>query len=79
MRSKSTSLRAWNKRGLLDKLDAALTPELASIANKAKTVLSDAFATLGRRIKTVRISLPGTGSLGADLGDGVAGLDEGGL
>jgi len=59
-----------DERGFLDKLETALKPELASIAAKTMDAIGDAFGAISGRIKSVKISLPGAGSLGAELGDG---------
>lgn len=59
-----------DERGFLDKLQTTLSPELSSFAEKTLGAIGDAFTTLGKRIKAVKISLPGAASLGAELGDG---------
>lgn len=61
-----------DERGFLDKLDAALTPQLASIATKTKSAIGDAIAALSGRIKSVKIPVPGSGSLGVELADSAA-------
>lgn len=60
-----------DERGFLDKLDAALTPELASITAKTKDAITDAFSAIGGRIKSLKIPV-GVGSVGVELGDGEA-------
>ncbi len=59
-----------DERGFLDKLDAALTPELASITTKAKEAIVDSFGKIGGRIKSLKISVPGAGAFGVELGNG---------
>lgn len=61
-----------DERGFLDKLDAALKPELASLASKTLDAIGDAIGAIGGRIKSVKIPVPGAGSLGVELGDGDA-------
>lgn len=61
-----------DERGFLDKLEAALKPELSSPTARAADAVGDALGALGRRIKSVRIPLPGAGSLGVELGEGGA-------
>jgi hypothetical protein len=56
-----------DERGFLDKLDAALTPELASLAAKTKAAVGDAIEALGKRIKSVKVSIPGAGGLDVGL------------
>ena len=57
-----------DERGFLDKLESALKPELATVAGKTMDALSDAFSTLGGRIKSLKIPT-GAGSLGVELGN----------
>lgn len=60
-----------DERGFLEKLDEALTPQLASIAAKAKDTVIDGLKAIGGRIKSIKIPIPGSaGSLGVDLGEG---------
>ena len=59
-----------DERGFLQKLDEAITPELASLALKAKGALVDAFAAVASRIKSV--SVPGV----FDVEVGAAGSEE---
>jgi hypothetical protein len=61
-----------DERGFLDKLGAAVTPELASIASKATSSVVNTFATIIGRIKSVKIPIPGAGSFGMELGDGTS-------
>lgn len=53
-----------DEREFLAKLDAGLTPELASITTKAIGAMRDAMGAITARIKSVR-----AGSLGVELGD----------
>ncbi|WPD74062.1 ATP-binding protein [Dickeya fangzhongdai] len=53
----------------LNKLEAALTPEMASVSDKAKAAIGEVFAPL-KRIKAVKIPVPGAGSFGVELNDG---------
>ncbi|WP_407274878.1 ATP-binding protein [Dickeya ananatis] len=53
----------------LNKLEAALTPEMASVSDKARSAISEVFAPL-KRIKAVKIPVPGAGSFGVELNDG---------
>jgi hypothetical protein len=55
-----------DEHGFLDKLVAALSPELASMASKATGAIGDTFAALGKRIKSIKLSIPGGGGL--DMG-----------
>jgi len=57
-----------NEREFLDKLEAALTPELASFSEKAKSAIGDAFGKVSGRIKSVEIA----GSVSVKLGNGEA-------
>ncbi len=61
-----------NEREFLDKLEAALKPELASFSGKTMSAIGDAFGKVGGRIKSVKIPVPGAGSVGVELGDGEA-------
>ena len=57
-----------DERAFLEKLNSALKPELASLTDKAKGVIGDAFDAMGRRIKSVKVSIPGAGALDVGLG-----------
>lgn len=57
-----------NERDFLDKLEATLKPELASLSEKAMGAIGDAFGKVSGRIKSVKIPVPGAGSLGVELG-----------
>ena len=59
-----------DERGFLDKLNSALKPELASLTDKVKGAIGDAFDAMGKRIKSVKVSIPGAGALDVDLGNG---------
>ena len=52
----------------LGKLDAALTPELASFTEKAKALIGDGLDTLTSRIQSVKVSLPGMADLDVAVG-----------
>ena len=58
-----------NERDFLDKLEATLKPELASFSEKAMSAIGDAFGKIGGRIKSVKIPVPGAGTVGVELGD----------
>lgn len=58
-----------DERAFLDKLNAALKPELASLAAKTMDAIGGAFGAMGGRIKSVKIPVPGAGPLGLELGD----------
>lgn len=58
-----------DERGFLDKLETRLKPELSSVATKTRDAIGDAFSAIGGRIKSVKIPVPGAGSLGVELGD----------
>ena len=61
-----------NERDFLDKLESKLAPELATFSGKAMSAIGDAFGKVGGRIKSVKIPVPGAGSVGVELGDGKA-------
>ena len=61
-----------NERDFLDKLESKLAPELASFSEKAMSAIGDAFSKVGGRIKSVKIPVPGAGSVGVELGDSEA-------
>ncbi|MFZ2853958.1 MAG: ATP-binding protein [Rhodocyclaceae bacterium] len=58
-----------DERAFLDKLNTALKPELASLTTKTMDAIGTAFSAIGGRIKSVKIPVPGAGSLGLELGD----------
>lgn len=58
-----------DERGFLDKLSSALKPEMASLADKAKGAVGDAFDTVTKRVKSVKLSIPGAGELDVSLGN----------
>lgn len=60
--------------GFLDKLSSALTPEFASVGSKVASAIGDAISAVSRRVKSVKLSLAGTGDLGVELGNGA--VDE---
>ena len=57
-----------DERGFLDKLDSGLRPELASLTDKAKAAMGDAFEAVGKRIKSMKVSIPGGGAVDLGLG-----------
>ena len=61
-----------DEHAFLDKLESKLAPELATFSEKAKNAIGDAFSKVSRRIKSVRIPVPGAGSVGVELGEGEA-------
>ena len=56
--------------GFLTKLNNALTPELATLTDKAKNAFKAPLVAIGQRLKKVSIPIPGAGSLGVDLHEG---------
>ena len=56
-----------DERGFLDKLNATLAPELNSLADKARNAIGEALTGVGKRIKSVKLPIPGAGSVGVDL------------
>lgn len=58
-----------DERGFLDKLETALKPELASFSGRALGVVGEAFGKISGRIKSVKIPVPGSGSVGIELND----------
>ena len=58
-----------DERGFLDKLDAALTPELASLTTLIKDAIVDRLSAIAGRIKAVKIPIPSTGSVEVSLGE----------
>ena len=59
-----------DERGFLDKLSSALTPELASLSDKAKTLIGDSVDAVAKRIKSVKVSAPGGPALDVGIGPG---------
>ena len=57
-----------DEHGFLSKLDAALTPELASLTDKARSLLGDGLDALTKRTQSVKVSVAGVGSLDVGLG-----------
>lgn len=57
-----------NERGFLDKLNAALTPEMASIGSKISTAIGDAFKAATSRITSLNVPI-GTGTIAVGIGD----------
>lgn len=58
-----------DERGFLDKLNTALTPELASIGSKISGAIADGFKAVTGRVKSIKVPIPGAGSLGVELGE----------
>lgn len=58
--------------GFLDKLEAALTPELASIGSQITSAIGSALSHATGRIKSLKVPIPGAGALGVELGDSAA-------
>jgi hypothetical protein len=58
-----------DERGFLAKLETALKRELSCLTARTAGAGGDALGALGRRIKSVKIPLPGAGSLGVEFGD----------
>ena len=56
-----------DERGFLDKLDAALRPEIASLAEKARAIIGDGIKAITGRLKSVKLSTP-YGELNLGLG-----------
>lgn len=61
-----------DERGFLDKLNSAVTPEMATLGNKITSAVSNALGALGSRIKSIRLPIPGAGPLGVDLNETAA-------
>lgn len=59
-----------DEHGFLSKLDAALTPELASLTDKATSLIGDGLGALSKRIQSVKVSVPGVGALDVAVGGG---------
>lgn len=59
-----------DERGFLNKLETALKPELASLSERALSAIGEAFGKVGGRIKSVKIPVPGSGTIGVELNDG---------
>ena len=57
-----------DEHGFLSKLDAALTPELASLTDKAKALIGDGVDALTKRIQSVKVSVDGVGALDVAVG-----------
>ncbi|MFZ6680090.1 ATP-binding protein [Undibacterium sp. Tian12W] len=57
-----------DERGFLEKLDSALRPELDSLGAKIASTLGSAFSAVTGRIRSVKVPIPGAGTLGVDLG-----------
>lgn len=57
-----------DERGFLDKLNDALKPELDSLMGRAVDALRENWDGLANRIKSIKIPVPGTGSVDIGLG-----------
>ncbi|MFM9970385.1 MAG: hypothetical protein ACKVQK_18495 [Burkholderiales bacterium] len=60
-----------DERDFLDKMESKLRPELASPGAKAAGTISDAWDAIGSRIKSIKVSISGTG-VDIGLGSGIA-------
>lgn len=60
-----------DERGFLEKLDEALHPQLASLGTKIISSVGNAMNSITGRIKSLKIPIPGAGTLGVELGNGV--------
>jgi hypothetical protein len=58
--------------GFLDKLETALSPELASMSSKVTSAVGTALAAVSNRLKSIKLSVSGAGELGIDLSDEAA-------
>lgn len=58
-----------DERSFLEKLEAALRKKLDSNSGKIWESLKTTFSSIAARIKSVKIPVPGAGSLGVDLGE----------
>lgn len=59
-----------DEQGFLSKLDAALAPELASLTDKAKTLIGDGVDAITKRIQSVKVSVAGVGAIDVAVGGG---------
>ena len=59
-----------DEHGFLSKLEAALTPELATLTGRATALIGDGFDALTRRIQSVKVSVPGVADLDVAVGGG---------
>jgi hypothetical protein len=57
-----------DEKGFLDKLEKTLQPELASIPARIRDSIGQAWGAISGRIKSVRVPVPGAGSLAIELG-----------
>lgn len=60
-----------DERSFLEKLDEALKPELASIGARIMGSIGNSMSSVGGRIKSLKIPIPGAGALGVELGNSV--------
>lgn len=60
-----------DERGFLEKLDEALNPELASLGTRIIGSIGNAMSGVTGRIKSLKIPIPGAGTFGVELGNGV--------
>lgn len=59
-----------DERGFLDKLESALRKEFDSCSGKWWESVIATFGALSQRIKALKVSIPGAGTVGLDLSDG---------
>ena len=57
-----------DEHGFRSELHAALTPELASLTDKARSLLGDGIDALNRRTQSVKVSVAGVGALEVGVG-----------
>jgi hypothetical protein len=58
-----------DEQGFLEKLGEALNPEMASLSAKIIGSIGNAMSGLTDRIKSLKIPIPGAGTLGVELGN----------
>ena len=63
---------SMDERGFLEKLEAALRAEINSAACQWGAAMKASFGAFAARIKSVKVPIPGAGSLGLDLGEAQA-------
>ena len=60
-----------DERSFLEKLDEALKPELASLGAKIIGSIGNAMSGVTSRIKSLKIPVPGAGTFGVELNNGI--------
>lgn len=60
---------SMDERGFLEKLEAALREEINSAPCQWGAAMKSKFGAFAARIKSVKVPIPGAGSLGLDLGE----------